>query len=130
VHGLEVAENQRKALTSARWRDIVLGMMTTRKILQIFGFETWRQNGQWIAHRPNRTIKADYLLQLIEEIVPEPPSRFTASALKAWGEECKAACGRNVPPELLAKAAFEAWGIDPPDEFIDCFISAWDDSQR
>ena len=63
--------------------------------------------------------------------MPEPPGLLTASAIKAWGEECRAASYRpDIDPKDLAKAAFAAYAIDPPDEFIECFISAWDDPQR
>ena len=104
--------------------------MTARKILKTFGFETWRQNGQWIAYRPGATYSADYLDNLIEEIVPKPPERLTATALRAWGEECRAAAYGNADPKSVARAAFEAYDIDSPDEFTECFISAWDDPQR
>ena len=105
--------------------------MTDRKILKIFGFETWRQNGRWIAHRPGATFSADYLFDLIEEIIPEPPEILSASALREWGASCRAASYRSdINPEELARAAFAAYAIDPPDEFIECFISAWDDPLR
>ena len=100
--------------------------MTARKILKTFGFETWRQNGQWIAYRPGATYSADYLDNLIEEIVPEPPERLTAAALRAWGAACRAAAPAAAYPEDVAKAAFAAYDIDSPDEFVECFISAWD----
>ena len=103
--------------------------MTTRKILKAFGFETWRQNGRWIAHRPGATFSADYLFDLIEEIIPEPPEILSASALREWGTECKAAV-YDADPKIIAQAAFAAYAIDPPDDLIECFISAWDDPQR
>jgi len=102
--------------------------MNTRRILKTFGFETWRQNGQWIAHRPGATHSTDYLDNLIEEIVPEPPERLTAAALRAWGAECRAAAYGDADPKRIAQAAFAAYDIDSPDEFVECFISAWDNS--
>jgi len=109
--------------------------MTTRKILKAFGFELWRSYGRWFACRPGEgpafaTYSAEYLGDLIEKVIPPPPGLLTASAIKAWGEECRAAAYGNASPEALARAAFAAYAIDPPDEFIECFISAWDDSQR
>jgi len=102
--------------------------MTTRKILQTFGFELWRNsnNGQWIAARPDKSFSAEYLHDLIEQIVPEPPERLTAAALRAWGAACRAAAPAEAYPEDVARAAFEAYDIDSPDEFIECFVSAWD----
>jgi hypothetical protein len=110
--------------------------MTTRKILKAFGFELWRSYGRWFACRPGEgpafaEYSADHLYDLIEKIIPEPPSLLTASAIKAWGEECRAASYSDASPEALARAAFAAYAIAPPDEFVEAFISAWDDdSQR
>ena len=137
---LEVAENQRWTI-DGRDRQWYSGThkeetMTTRKILKAFGFELWRSYGRWFACRPGEgpafaTYSADRICDLVEQIVPEPPSLLTASAIKAWGEECRAASYRpDIDPKDLAKAAFAAYAIDPPDEFIECFISAWDDPQR
>jgi len=113
---------------------MVAGMeadMTTRKILKAFGFELWRNESKWVAACPGKSFSAEYLRDLIEEIVPQPAEILTADALKAWGEACRVACYRqDIDPKDLAKAAFAAYDIDSPDEFVECFISAWDDLQR
>ena len=102
--------------------------MITRKILRTFGFELWRNSsyGQWIAARPDKSFSAEYPHDLIEQIVPEPSERFTAAALRAWGAACRAAAPAAAYPEDVARAAFAAYDIDSPDEFVECFISAWD----
>ena len=106
-----------------------------REILKAFGLNLWRSYGRWFACRPGEgpafaEYSADHLYDLIEKIIPEPPGLLTASAIKAWGEECRAASYGDASPEALARAAFAAYAIAPPDEFVEAFISAWDDSQR
>jgi len=106
--------------------------MITRKILKAFGFEIWRSssNGQWIAARPDKSFSADYPHDLIEEIIPPPPEILTASALREWGTACRAVAPATANPEDVARAAFAAYDIDSLDEFIECFVSAWDAPER
>jgi len=99
--------------------------MKIRNILSVFGFDVWRSNGRWYAcSGEGPAHSAGDLHNLIEAIVPPPPGLLTASAIRAWAEECVAASCREIDPETLAQAAFSAYGIDPPDEFVECFVSA------
>ena len=104
--------------------------MKIRDILSAFGFDLWRSNGRWYACRPGEgpsfaTYSAGYWRDLIEQVVPPPPGLLTASAIRAWAEECIAAChSREINPEALARAVFAAYDIAPSDEFVECFVSA------
>jgi len=104
--------------------------MTARKILSIFGCFVGRSNGRWIAFTDHGSYSAEYIWDIVSQIVPEPPEILSADAIREWAKRCIAACSNGLPePKDLAYAAFAAYAIDPPDEIIECFISAWDDSQ-
>ena len=104
--------------------------MKTREILSAFGLTLWRSYDRWFACRPTEgpafaECSAKSTRELVEMIVPPPPGLLTASAIRAWAEECIAAChSREINPEALARAAFAAYDIAPPDEFVECFVSA------
>jgi len=103
--------------------------MKTREILSAFGLQLWRSYGRWFACRPTEgpafaEHSAKSTRELVEMIVPPPPVTLSPKAIQAWAEECLASCYGNVNPEALAKAAFAAYDISPPDEFVECFVSA------
>jgi len=107
--------------------------MKARDILKTFGFDLQRYRdcfGQRFVATPGNNPYTRYSATtargLIDMLVPEPPGLLTASSIKAWAEECLAAyCGKDNPSiEELAKAAFAAYDIAAPDEFMECFVGA------
>ena len=105
--------------------------MKMKEILKTFGYDLWRSNGWWHACRPgegpaNSDYAAGYWRDLIESIVPRPPAdlRPSPAAIASWARECVRACQREIDPEALAKAAFEAHDMPLIDEHISAFIDA------
>jgi len=107
--------------------------MKARDILKTFGFDLQRYRdcfGQRFVATPGNNPYTRYSAtttrELIDMIVPPPPGMLTAGAIEAWALECLAAyCGRdNTDIKALAKAAFAAYDIAAPDEFIECFVGA------
>ena len=107
--------------------------MRAKEILKAFGFDLQRYRdsfGQRFVATPRDNPYTRYSAtttrELMDMLVPEPPGLLTASSIRAWAEECLAAYrGKDNPNiEELAKAAFAAYDIAAPDEFVDCFVGA------
>ena len=106
--------------------------MRTKDILKAFGFDLQRYRdcfGQRFVATPNNNPYTRYTATtgrgLIEMIVPPPPGILTAGGIKGWAEDCIAACrAAEINPEFLAQAAFAAYDIAPPSEFVECFVGA------
>ena len=107
--------------------------MRAKEILKAFGFDLQRYRdsfGQRFVATPRDNPYTRYSAtttrELMDMLVPPPPELLTAGAIRAWAHECLAAyCGKDNPDlKALARAAFAAYDIAPPNEFIECFVGA------
>jgi len=107
--------------------------MNTRNVLKAFGLTLWRTNGRWFACRPTEgpafsECSASTARELVQMIVPPPPTVLSPRLIESWAEECLRSCYCKPDPQTLAKAAFEAYGSANDPEAIKVFadsVRAW-----
>ena len=108
--------------------------MRPKDILSAFGFRLKRPYAGWIVAEPKGIAYFKYtgksVRELIEMIVPRPPTELCLESIKEWADECLIVAYGQIDAELLAKAAFAAYGLVPSKELIDAFVQACRDDNR